>query len=65
MADQDVCESESAEGRGAEFVFGDRGGGEAEKGGVRGEVFRVEFEACGAEQAGERSEACKEPVGVE
>lgn len=65
MAGQDVCEWESGEGRGAEFIFGGRGGGEGEKGGVRGEVFRGEFEGGGAEQAGERSEACKEPVGVE
>lgn len=65
MAAQDVCEWESGEGRGADFVFGDRGGGEAEKGGIRGEVCRPEFKGGGAEQAGERSEACKEPVGVE
>lgn len=65
MADQDICEWESGEGRGAEFVLGDRGGSEGEKRGVRGEVFRGEFEGGGAEQAGERSEACKELVGVE
>ena len=65
VADQDVCEWESGEGRGAKFVFGGRGGGEGEKGGFRGEVFRDEFEGGGPEQAGERSKACQEPVGVE
>lgn len=65
VADQDVCECESGEGRGAKFVLGDRGTGEGEKGGVRGEVFRDEFEGGGTEQAGERSEACKEPMDTE
>ena len=65
MADQDGCEWESGEGRGAEFVFGGRGGSEREKGGVRGEVSRDEFEGGGAKQAGKRSEDCKESVGIE
>ena len=65
MADQDAGEWESGEGRGAESVFGGREEGEGEKGGIHREVFRGEFKGGGAEQAGERSEACKEPVGVE
>ncbi len=65
MANKDVCEWKSGEGRGAEFVSGGRGGGEGGKEAVRGEVFRDELRAGGAKQAGERSEACKEPVGIE